>query len=85
MFNLKYDEMRKDFNEGKVKEKQVFILTENFFDQIQDPCVYYKIGEPIVKTYLAIGMKRGYIHSIILKNNKKFRFYSHKDNQQDYY
>lgn len=71
MFNLKYDEMRKDFNEGKVKEKQVFILTENFFDQIQDPCVYYKIGEPIVKTYLAIGMKRGYIHFIILKNIKK--------------
>ena len=59
MVNLKYDEMRTDFNEGKVKDNQVFILTENFFDQIQNPCVYYKIGEPIVKTYLAIGIRKG--------------------------
>ena len=54
--------MRERFNEGDVEENMVFIISENSFEQIRNPCTYYRIGDPIVNTFLAIGIQKGNLY-----------------------
>ena len=53
--------MNKFYN-GDVDDKMVFILAESNLERVKNPCIYYKIGDPIVNTFLAIGIEKGKLY-----------------------
>lgn len=53
----------------------VMISMDSTLEGLENPCQYYKVGDPVARTFHAIGVRKGEDKGLLHQKNDNFIYY----------